>query len=1624
MAISTAYAGSVHQIEPTKNPERQLIVRFKSGTTQIKQLQALGRWGHARKLNAHAALARQGTRGGVTDSMHLLEVNEGISVSEAIASLQKNSAVLYAEPNRRVKLFQSTEIVPNDLQYDKLYGMHWADTNKTRADIDAPTAWQISTGDRKIIVAVIDTGIDYFHEDLRANIWTNSGEIPGNGIDDDGNGYIDDVHGYDFVTDDSDPMDDHMHGTHVAGTIGALGNNEIGVVGVCWQVSLMAIKAFDETGNSTLSQILEAIDYAIVNGARVINASWGIDEESHALHEAVQKATDAGIIFVAAAGNEKTDSPAYPAAYDEALAIAALDSNSARAGFSNYGPWVDLAAPGVDIYSTVPASNYDYLSGTSMATPHVTGLAALVLAHHPEFTRSEVQNILLNTADLLPVDRLIGRGRINAGKALAIDTPLPFAKLSVPDRVHGLIDLGGDANGRGFSGYTLSWGPGQYPATWHDFYGAKQLVTSGMLASNIDSSIFPEGLVTIRLSVTNSVGQSAFDFTQTKVENVRISLPFSGDVLRAGEKYEIHGTLFGQQRAYQLFYGRGFSPSTWTQFTGGDATNILDGLLGVWDTSGVSSNEVYALRLVGYNGTGTNEYVSKAIFLDGHLKPGWPIYLPVDEDFPTSEWRNIRATDLDGDGKSEIIVVNPGGENLPDLRVYDLSGKLLWSQQLAAGPPYSDIPVIGDMDGDGKPEIFADTGTQLYGFKNDGQPLGGNWPLTVAPGNLAKVIGDVKQDGHPNLITFSQDSTPYNGSDMRALNIYDSSGALLRQWRIPWCGFTNDVQKIFPALANMDDDPDLEIVTPWGCSEIACFKFSNTNGPIWTAPVSGQIVSSPAIGDIDGDGSNDVVVATAADQNGIRGGLFIFDSHGQLWPGWPLLGECSFESSPSLCDLDRDGRLEISIPSVTPQQIHLIQWDGFEADGWPISIEKTSVRGGTTIGDVDGDGRADVVFASSGSLFVSLIGGDPESMGGVFAWDFSGKELPINGDGRGAGLLFESSVRSWRKAMPPLLGDLDGDGKLDILCASIQDRTYGGVAALKRRSSVYVWGLDTPVAKDLPNWPMMGFDPANNNFYAWPIATNGPGGKQTKAIQDRFIIMEDESRLIAPLANDRNNTTNPLALVSFTQPANGSVTQTDPTHLLYSPKTNFSGIDEFTYSIRDSAGTESSAKIRLLLKPVNDPPTVSDIQVQLNRNASVDIIYNGYDPEGDHLTYSTPVAPLHGELWNYPAVGTYYPATNYTGTDSFTFTASDGKLESAPATVTVTITDTNNPPKALGQAITVKTNGSALIHLSGTDRDKDPLTFAITQDPKHGTLVAEAKGYRYTPETDFLGPDSFSFVADDGRDKSKPADVQITVTDGNTAPTAVSANYDVRPNVSTDIILGGVDAENDDLTFRLLTEPAHGALTGELPNVTYTPEKDFLGQDRFTFTVMDQKFESSPGTISLRVTRQNSPPIANDQAFNTVTNLPVQFALNAFDNDHDSLEGIILKGPAHGRVFGLGTNWTYIPKPGYAGLDFFTYRLWDGKSYSKDAKVAITIDTFIPLPQALGFQQLTIDREAGNVQVRLKVPPNITFAVEISDDLQIWRTILPNASSVTTDYSFEILYLPDTNSYFRAHVLP
>lgn len=380
----------------------------------------------------------------------VLKVPQTKSLKSIVQRLSEDDAVEYAEPNFIYKAIKSVETIEsklfkaqftpqyissmtNDPKFDQLWGLVNTGNNEPAgsrgnssaqgvdgADINVAQAWSITKGNKNVKIAVIDTGVDYSHPDLAANIWVNEAEANGKpGVDDDGNGFIDDIHGYDFANNDGDPMDGNGHGTHCSGTIAAEHDNGIGVAGVMAHAQIMGVKFLTDQGSGSTADAIKAIDYATKMNVDIMSNSWGGGGFSQALKDVIVKAKNKGIVFTAAAGNDATDNnsqPHYPSSYevDNIISVAAHNYNDQLAFFSCYGSkTVHVAAPGRNILSTIPNNSYDIYSGTSMATPHVTGVVGLYIAHHGRVDVAQLRDELMKSS---VYGRAYGRKTISKGR--------------------------------------------------------------------------------------------------------------------------------------------------------------------------------------------------------------------------------------------------------------------------------------------------------------------------------------------------------------------------------------------------------------------------------------------------------------------------------------------------------------------------------------------------------------------------------------------------------------------------------------------------------------------------------------------------------------------------------------------------------------------------------------------------------------------------------------------------------------------------------------------------------------------------------------------------------------------------------------------------------------------------------------------------------------------------------------------------------------------------------------------------------------------------------------------------------------------------------------------------------
>ncbi len=597
--------------QDAKDPEfasDRIIVKLKEGAPE-QALEALNR-----KNNTRTDKKLPRTK------VSVVKLPRDLPVRAAIKRYEASSDVEYAEPDFILKPSQKTADDPN---YPKLYGLN--NTGQTSgtadADIDAPEAWEATTGDTGTVVAVIDTGVDISHPDLKNNIWTNSGETAGNGVDDDKNGYIDDANGWDFYHNDRtvyDSGDGDEHGTHVAGTIAAEGNNSVGVTGVNWQAKIMPLKFLGPDGGYT-SDAVEALNYAMARGVKISNNSWGGGGFNQTLYDALNRADAAGHLFVAAAGNAGNDndaSPSYPASYDSAniISVAATDHTDALTSFSNYGATsVDLAAPGVGILSTLPGDTYGSYSGTSMATPHVAGVAALLKSKSSSLDDAQLKAQILQSVE--KKSNLSGKtatgGRANAAQALDLEaTTLTLAASPTLVNYNGKTTLSGKLSAS--SGSV----PNKTVTVWRSINGGSTWTQDGTATYDSASgtykatrSLTQNATFQMRFSGDSSYTAAASPKVLVKAR-AWLSQPVTPSTVYKNKYFTTYGYLAPYHSGYTRLYFYRYYGGKWNYYTYVWAPNAKYSAL----TSKYTKN--YKLPYAGY-------WYVRAYHADANHAPTW-----------------------------------------------------------------------------------------------------------------------------------------------------------------------------------------------------------------------------------------------------------------------------------------------------------------------------------------------------------------------------------------------------------------------------------------------------------------------------------------------------------------------------------------------------------------------------------------------------------------------------------------------------------------------------------------------------------------------------------------------------------------------------------------------------------------------------------------------------------------------------------------------------------------------------------------------------------------------------------------------------------------------------------------
>ncbi len=451
-----------------------------------------------------------------------------------------------------------------------------------------------------------------------------------------------------------------------------------------------------------------------------------------------------------------------------------------------------------------------------------------------------------------------------------------------------------------------------------------------------------------------------------------------------------------------------------------------------------------------------------------------------------------------------------------------------------------------------------------------------------------------------------------------------------------------------------------------------------------------------------------------------------------------------------------------------------------------------------------------------------------------------------------------------------------------------------------------------------------------------------------EAVDDARQVSEDMAVIIAVLANDTDEDGDPLTVTSVGAAAHGSAAAGANGTVVYTPAANYHGADSFTYTIGDGRGGAATATVTMTITATNDAPAAAADNYTTAEDTPLvavpRVLANDSDMEHNTLTAILVQGPSRGTLTLNPDGGfTYTPDANASGVDTFSYKANDGSADSGPALVTITVVPVNDAPSAEDQSVVVRAGTPAPIALVAHDVDGDTLTYSVTAGPAHGTLSGTAPNLLYTPTAGYAGADSFTFTARDGVVNSPAAAVQLQVRAPGRAPEAEDQWMIIDEDTAVEITLSAGDPEGDPLTFTIVTPPAHGTLSGTLPNVIYTPDPDFEGEDRFTFRASDGLNNSNLASVDIWVWGVNDSPIVTPVQVEVGPDGSVDGQLVATDPEGDWVFYWVTSEPAHGTVTfdPMTGQFTYVANPGSPGSDSFTYTVYDTQTQGNEATVQV-----------------------------------------------------------------------------------
>lgn len=1058
-----------------------------------------------------------------------------------LQDLNHDLSIEYAEPNLEIKTNTTKDYFSNTngkawtLGYSESWGFE---------QIEAEKAWEESQG-KGVVVAIIDTGVDYNHPDLWDNIWVNplvatdlnkDGKVNLDDVDLNHNKFIDaneiltDIFGKDFVNNDSAPIDDSGHGTHVAGTIAAVANNSIGIAGVAPEAQILPIKVLSAAGSGSLSSIAQGLQYTIdlflTNAdieSMVTNNSYGGSGTSELLEDMFNQAKEAGIISVAAAGNSNTNAiDTIPARYDSVITVGSVGYNKLKSGFSSYGSVVDIAAPGggdsndtnaANILSAISLNSrlmqtrpqykitdsdsspyfYARLAGTSMATPHVVGVAALIKAKHPEWNPDEVQDTLVNTSQefLQNKQERIGSGIVNASTALSINSSYPFAKIiDLPNTIAGITPINFIAskspNGLDVAKVELAWS--QDLIEWQ----AIPIADSESVAS-FNTSVATNSDIFFRLKVIDKAGRTNTSIQSTRVENFKLTHPLSGDITNAHDPLPIRASFYSTQITnFQVLYKMGADPNWHEEAMTLDLSKpgkeFIDEEIASLDVTKLKADEVYSIKLViEYGKDGSTETEPISFYIDSKLKKGFPIYFGNKLDvllFNQTEAPIV--TNINDDKEKELLAIAPSydadlGLLTFTLKAWEHSGKELWSQNIL----YPGNLLGIDVDNDTKSEIFfntsEDTSLLIHSLDGNGKERA-NFPITIKNHYLSTIkVADIDNDQELEIISMISSRI----SNEKSLLIINAKTGIVEQ---------NTTIKVLPAedsftLANLDKEPDLEILYHTGefsYTQLSAINFDASPVDGWPARTDENIITIENIeaADLDNDGIDEVVakvasiVSRTAESMTYYPRAAIFNHDGIL----VKVIENAPESTFSFTDIDSNKEKDILFTNnygFDIGRIFAVNKAGENLANWPLEVLDTTLRRTNfeniietiLVSDINNDKEDDLLFSFAGLGRSFYNNSTLEDSAGIFAFNKDQNSLDLNprDDSKvlvlgTTGNLKPSGSKSESSAGFPQITDIEEDGFKDLVISKSYEYGFENSTKLngydpfiKMGTLIYAW---------------------------------------------------------------------------------------------------------------------------------------------------------------------------------------------------------------------------------------------------------------------------------------------------------------------------------------------------------------------------------------------------------------------------------------------------------------------------------------------------------------------------------------------------------------------------------------